>query len=127
MNKIQTIHTNLKFDHDPLYLLTKIVPRRSEHNLFNLKLISIKDTLKIIRSMKCSHSTGDDDISNAILKKLDIHIAYQIFHMTKCVMRTTTFPDIFITTRSIMSASLVSLLMTLTASGQSTIYPHLRN
>ena len=53
----------------------------------------------MIRSLKASNSTGNDDISNNILKKLDISIAYQVCHMINCIMHTAIFPSIFKVTR----------------------------
>ena len=101
ITKINNINDTISKKRDPLYLLNKIIPRKDSHNNFTLKYITVRDTIKIIRSMKNSHSTAEDDITNAINKKLYIHIAYQICHMINCVMGTSVFPTIFKTTRII--------------------------
>ena len=82
-------------------MLNKVIPRKSNHDNFKLKVISIKETIKMIRSLKATYSTGEDDINNDIIKKLDINIAYQLCHMINCIMKTSIFPNIFKTTRII--------------------------
>ena len=101
IQKIKKISDDLKSDKDPIYLLNKVIPRKSNHDNFKLKFISIKETIKMIRSLKATYSTGEDDINNDIIKKLDINIAYQLCHMINCVMKTSIFPNIFKTTRII--------------------------
>ena len=101
INKIRNINESLKGNGNPIALLKEVVPRRSNERPFRLKFISLKETIKMIRSLKCSNSSGFDDITNQILKKLDLHIAYQICHMINCVMRTAKFPKIFKTTKII--------------------------
>ena len=101
INKIRNINESLKGNGNPIALLKEVVPRRSNERPFRLKFISLKETIKMIRSLKCSNSSGFDDITNQILKKLDLHIAYQICHMINCVMRTAKSPKIFKTTKII--------------------------
>ena len=68
IQKIKNIRSNFKtFNISPLQILTQLISRNK--NNFLLPQITIKDTIKIIKELKSSHSTGHDLLSSYILKK----------------------------------------------------------
>ena len=67
ITKIEKLNAAMSSEtRDPVALLRKLIPRRSE-SLFELKLISLKETYTLIKQSKNSGSTGFDSISNKII------------------------------------------------------------
>ena len=78
---------------DPLKILSKLVPR--VQNDLIIPYITVKDTQKLISSLKNSNCTGYDDISFKILKKINHRVAPHICHLINSILFTKIFPDIF--------------------------------
>ena len=77
----------------PLEILRALIPRVEED--FSIEPITIKQTIKIIDSLKNSNSTGHDDINNRLLKKCKYRIAPHLTHLINTILSTKKFPRIF--------------------------------
>ena len=94
INKIAKIREKFQAHNvDPMDILQKLRPKNK--NSFELPLISVSQTKKIIRGLSNSNSTGWDSITNTILKKINTLIAPHICHLINSTIRTKTFPLIF--------------------------------
>ena len=85
---------------DPIVLLSRLIKRKEGRN-FKLRLISNRETFQLIKWLPNTNSTGVDSINNQVMKKLGWSIVPQLCHMINTVIHTSTFPDIFKTTRII--------------------------
>ena len=80
VNKINTLRNTFKaLTLNPIHILSALIPH-TQHT-FTLPYITIEETIKIITSAKSSHSTGHDNISMHILKKISHIIAPHITHL----------------------------------------------
>ena len=70
----------------PLEILRELIPRVEED--FSIEPITIKQTIKIIDSLKNSNSTGHDDINNRLLKKCKYRIAPHLTHLINTILST---------------------------------------
>ena len=86
INKIVKLNEAMSHEkRDPVALLSRLIPRYKGAE-FRLKLISLKETNDMIKNLNNTNSTGDDAISNKIIKKIGRSIVPQVCHMINCVM-----------------------------------------
>ena len=74
-------------------ILKVLIP--SNQNQFILPYITINETILLIKQLKSSNSTGHDDISSKILKKIGSEIAPHITHLINSIIKTSIYPEIF--------------------------------
>lgn len=78
---------------DPIKLLSALIPRNK--NTFTIPNITINQTQTIIKHLKNSNSTGHDDITNKIIKKINKEMSPHITHMINTIINKGKIPDIF--------------------------------
>ena len=92
-DKIEDIRKTFReTDLDPMRFLSFLIPE--VENNFHLPEISVKETERIIKKMKCSGTTGHDAVSSRILKIIpDIISPYITFCINNSI-RSAVFPEI---------------------------------
>ena len=78
--------------YDPLLILNKLIGRNRD--TFNLPLLTIQDTKKLIKKAKNSWTICDGDISMNCLKKLNNEIAPHLTHLFNSIIRSGIYPDV---------------------------------
>ena len=78
---------------DPMGILTQLIPKSSCK--FTLPPITLSETIKILKNLKSSNSTGYDNVNNKILKRVKLEIAPHICHLINCIINTSIMPEIF--------------------------------
>ena len=76
----------------PIKILQHLISRNK--NTFILPLITINETIKIIKNMKSTHSTGHDLLTSYIIKKIPNELAPHITHLINRSISTSIYPDI---------------------------------
>ena len=93
INKIESIRNRFKNSElDPLMFLRFLIPEADQE--LKIPEITPDDTLKIIKTMKCTNTTGNDSISSRILKMIPDHAAIYITHAINISIREGRFPQI---------------------------------
>ena len=72
----------------------KFLMPRAQNKLI-IPNITIPETIALIKGLKSSNSTGHDEITAKILKKIKIEIAPHLTHMINTIINTSTYPEIF--------------------------------
>ena len=90
--KNKTRKENFKDDKvDPIEILNKLVERPT--TTFKLPPITIKETHKIITSLKTSNTAGADGISSRFLKEIPTIASHHITFMINTIIRTGVYPE----------------------------------
>ena len=77
----------------PIDILKELIP--STNNKFTLPQITLPEIKLIIKKLKNSNSTGHDNVSNKIIKRLDVELAPLIMHLINTIIRTGVVPKFF--------------------------------
>ena len=94
IDKIETIRSEFKkTDDDPIEILELLIKR--PNSTMKLKEITLEETYKIINDMKSSNSTGFDDVSSKILKKIPQISAILMTHSINTIIRASKFPEVY--------------------------------
>ena len=94
INKIKLIRESFSnVGIDPIEILRILIPK--VQSSFKLEPIHNSETVKILKKLKNSNSTGYDGISNKFLKKVKLEIAPIITHLINAIIRTSTVPKCF--------------------------------
>ena len=91
VNKIRQAFKKLTLN--PIHILSTLIPRQ-QHTL-TIPPITLAQTEEIIRNSPSSHSSGHDDITMHILKKVAHKVAPHITHLINTIIHTNTFPSTF--------------------------------
>ena len=94
ISKINLIRQNFQnFNVCPMEVLKTLIPR-TDNNLYIPK-ITILETIQLIKDLKPSNSTGHDELTSNILKKINVEIAPHITHLINSIINTSIYPEIF--------------------------------
>ena len=94
IEKIKQIRNKFITDNaNPINILETLI--KKPKTIFNLQLITIKKTKKLIKKLPNSKCTGYDAISNKIIKKCGNTIIPHITHLINSIIRKGIFPEIF--------------------------------
>ena len=94
VKKIKEIRKSFsKSDISPIKILEKLRPRVK--NKLHIPPITISKTIKIIKKLKMSNSTGWDNITSRILKKVSLLIAPHITHLINAIIASMIYPAIY--------------------------------
>ena len=94
IEKFNKIRKNFSIsDFDPIQILSALIPRND--NTFTIPNITINQTETIIKQLKNSNSTGHDDITNNIIKRINKEMSPHITHMINTIINKQTIPNIF--------------------------------
>ena len=77
---------------DPIEILEYIIPR--PNTTFKLPEITIPETEKLIKDMKCNNTVGHDGISSRMLKAIPDLTAIHLTHAINISIRESIFPEI---------------------------------
>ena len=92
-DKIEDIRKSFKYtDLNPIAFLDYLIPKPASK--FHLPEITIEETTKIIKDMKCSNTCGHDAISSRIIKLIPDIMAPLVTHAINTSIRTSIFPKI---------------------------------
>ena len=64
---------------DPMFYLRKLIPRNN--NTFEIPILTVNDTRKLLKQAKNSWTLCNDNISMAVLKKIKLNIAPHLTHL----------------------------------------------
>ena len=94
INKVRRLRASIPVvEEDPLSKLRESMQNRT--CTFNMKMVTKKEVLDIISSLKTSSSTGVDYIDAETIKLVKHEIAGALQTITNLSIQTSTFPDIY--------------------------------